>query len=989
MANKKNKLGFDPLSWMQDEAEETAVKSVSAAVKKKTSTKKSAGKKIRSNTTAAKSAKNVIGLEAELLRETFALLEPQAKQMALRFYDELFERFPAVIPMFSKTTKVKQATMLVAALKLVVANLDNPDKLVPVLKGMGSKHQAYGAVPEHYTAVAETLLDVMKEFAGKAWTKKVHGAWSDALNLVAETMLGGYDDKSEDKDMATNTAALNDSDNEELIKLRIAFDSVNTNLMMCDNDLNITYANPAVVNMLAARQEGLRAVWPGMDAHKLIGQNIDQFHRNPAHQRSLLSDPSRLPARAEIQVGDLEFEVNASFLAGPDGEYLGNIVEWKDLTDINRQKREVARLESAVQGSTSNIMMCDADLNIVYANPSVIKMLSAREKELRAIWPSMDANNLVGQCIDQFHRNPAHQRALLSDASRLPAKAEIQIGDIEFEVNATFVAGPDGEYMGNMVEWKDLTETNKQLREVARLQAALVGSASNIMMCDAELNITYANPAVVKMLAARQAELRAVWPSMDANNLVGQCIDQFHRNPAHQRALLSDASRLPVKAEIAVGDIEFEVNATYVAGPDGEYMGNMVEWKDITEEKDAERQIQELVEAAIDGQLDRRINADGYKGFMKVLGDGINKLMDAVVEPLQEGKRVMAALAEGDLTQSMQGEFNGEFAELRDAINSSISNLLNMVNDINEASGSISSGASEIATGNTDLSQRTEEQASSLEETASSMEEMTSTVRQNADNARTANTLASTARDQASKGGEVVTNAVSAMSEINKSSKKISDIIGVIDEIAFQTNLLALNAAVEAARAGEQGRGFAVVAGEVRNLAQRSAGAAKEIKSLINDSVEKVDEGSKLVDESGKTLEEIVEAVKKVSDIIAEIATASQEQSSGIEEVNKAISQMDEMTQQNAALVEEAASASESMEEQAKNMIELMRFFDTGAQQAVTAPAVRRQSSQHQAPQHQTQAGSAGHRAPARRPVAKATPSNKPSAASDDEWEEF
>ncbi|MDH5369647.1 MAG: methyl-accepting chemotaxis protein, partial [Gammaproteobacteria bacterium] len=661
-----------------------------------------------------------------------------------------------------------------------------------------------------------------------------------------------------------------------------------------------------------------------------------------------------------------------------NGEYLGNIVEWKDLTDINRQKREVARLESAVQGSTSNIMMCDADLNIVYANPSVVKMLSARQHELRAVWPSLDANNLVGQNIDQFHRNPAHQRSLLADASRLPAKAEIQVGDVEFEVNATFVSGPNGEYMGNMVEWKDLTESNKQLREVARLQAALQGSASNIMMCDADLNITYANPSVVRMLAARQSELRAVWPSLDANNLVGQNIDQFHRNPAHQRSLLSDASRLPAKAEISVGDVEFEVNATYVAGPNGEYMGNMVEWKDITEEKDAERQIQNLIDSAVEGELDTRINADNYQGFMKGLGNGINSLMNAVVEPLQEGKRVMKSLADGDLTQTMVGEFKGEFAELRDAINTSVTNLLNMVNDINEASGSISSGASEIATGNTDLSQRTEEQASSLEETASSMEEMTSTVRQNADNARTANTLASTARDQATKGGEVVSNAVSAMSEINQSSKKISDIIGVIDEIAFQTNLLALNAAVEAARAGEQGRGFAVVAGEVRNLAQRSAGAAKEIKSLINDSVEKVDEGSKLVDESGKTLEEIVEAVKKVSDIIAEIAAASQEQSSGIEEVNKAISQMDEMTQQNAALVEEAASASESMEEQAKNMIELMRFFVTGNQAAPArsaAPAAR----------HAPHANTSTHKAPARRPAPK--PSS--SAGSDDEWEEF
>ncbi len=966
MASKKSKLGFDPLAWMSDDEAEPKAESV-----------KMSAKKPKAPAKTVKSTKNVIGLEADILRDSFALIEPQAEEVMSRFYDELFLRFPAVQPMFANTTKAKQMKMLLASLKLVIANLDNPDKLVPALQAMGKRHKGYGAEPAHYTAVAETLMDVMKEFAGKAWTKKVHAAWSDALNLVAETMLGAYEDETEDKTMATNVTAMNSDESHELMVLRSAFDNVTTNLMMCDQDLNITYANPAVVKMLAARQDELRAVWPGLDANNLIGESIDQFHRNPAHQRALLADPSRLPIKAGLNIGELEFEVNASMLTGPNGEYLGNIVEWKDLTESNKQARDVARLESAVGGSTSNIMMCDAELNIVYANPSVVKMLKAREHELKAVWPTLDADNLVGQNIDQFHRNPAHQRALLSDPSRLPAKAEISIGDVEFEVNATYVAGPDGEYMGNMVEWKDLTETNKQLREVARLQSAVEGSTSNIMMCDADLNITYANPSVVAMLAARQSELRAVWPSLDANKLVGESIDQFHRNPAHQRALLADPSRLPMRAEITVGDVEFEVNATFVAGPDGEYMGNMVEWKDITEEKDAERQIQNLIDAAVEGQLDNRIETSKYQGFMKGLGEGINDLMNSVVEPLKEGKRVMTSLADGDLTQSMQGDFKGEFAELRDAINASITNLLNMVGDINEASGSISSGASEIASGNTDLSQRTEEQASSLEETASSMEEMTSTVRQNADNARTANTLASTARDQAQKGGDVVSDAVAAMSEINSSSKKISDIIGVIDEIAFQTNLLALNAAVEAARAGEQGRGFAVVAGEVRNLAQRSAGAAKEIKSLINDSVEKVDEGSKLVDESGKTLEQIVEAVKKVSDIIAEIAAASQEQSSGIEEVNKAISQMDEMTQQNAALVEEAASASESMEEQAKSMIELMRFFNTGSEHAAVTETVRKTQRASRAPASVTPA-------PVRKPAKPA-----PGVGSDDEWEEF
>ena len=287
-----------------------------------------------------------------------------------------------------------------------------------------------------------------------------------------------------------------------------------------------------------------------------------------------------------------------------------------------------------------------------------------------------------------------------------------------------------------------------------------------------------------------------------------------------------------------------------------------------------------------------------------------------------EAKRVLGSLAQGDLTSQMTNACDGDLEQIKMSLNSAMTNLTTTLTTVREAASSVTSGAEEITKGNEDLSQRTSEQASSLEETSSAMEEMTSTVKQNADNAKQANQLAIAARDVANKGGAVTTKAVEAMGEINKSSKKIADIITVIDEIAFQTNLLALNAAVEAARAGEHGRGFAVVAAEVRNLAQRSATAAKEIKGLINESIQRVTDGSELVDQCGKTLEEIVGSVKRVTDIIAEISVASQEQASGIDQVNKAIMQMDETTQQNAALVEEATSASQSMKEQA---MELMR----------------------------------------------------------------
>jgi len=484
----------------------------------------------------------------------------------------------------------------------------------------------------------------------------------------------------------------------------------------------------------------------------------------------------------------------------------------------------------------------------------------------------------------------------------------------------------------------DMAETRRIAEEAVRVRNALDGASTNMMIADADGTIVYVNRAVQEMLRRNQEGLRKELPDFDAESLVGANFDKFHKNPAHQRGLLGRLTGTH-KARIRVGGLTFDLTANPVVNGAGERLGTAVEWADVTEQVRAEEQVQQLIAAASAGELGARLEAAHFEGFMQRLAGGVNQMLDAIVAPLQQVKAAMARLAEGDLSQRVDGDFKGEFAALRDAVNTSVDNLRDMVGQIRSAATGLNTSASEIAQGNADLSSRTEEQASSLQETASSMEELTGTVRQNADNARQANQLAAGARDQAERGGAVVSSAIAAMEDINRASKKIADIIGVIDDIAFQTNLLALNAAVEAARAGEQGRGFAVVASEVRNLAQRSAGAAREIKTLIKDSVEKVEEGSRLVNESGSTLETIVASVKKVSDIIAEIAAASEEQSAGIGQVSKAIAQMDQAVQQNAALVEQAAAASESMDEQSKGLLRLVAFFNgagEGAQPAGT-----------------------------------------------------
>jgi methyl-accepting chemotaxis protein len=351
-----------------------------------------------------------------------------------------------------------------------------------------------------------------------------------------------------------------------------------------------------------------------------------------------------------------------------------------------------------------------------------------------------------------------------------------------------------------------------------------------------------------------------------------------------------------------------------------------------------------------------------------------------ITAPLGYAVGLAKRVAEGDLTAQVDVRSKDETGQLMAALKDMNTSLLDIVTRVRSGTEAIATASSEINSGNQDLSSRTEQQASSLEETASSMEELTSTVKQNADNARQANQLAATASETAVRGGDVVARVVSTMASIDASSKKIADIIGVIDGIAFQTNILALNAAVEAARAGEQGRGFAVVAGEVRNLAQRSAAAAKEIKDLIGDSVEKVETGSRLADQAGATMEEVVGSVKRVSDIISEIAAASDEQRAGIEQVNQAITQMDQVTQQNAALVEEAAAAAEAMHEQAGSLTSLVGTFRTGAEGRAATPALagKRSASRALAPVRATPPAGAS------RAARKAEP-----AMAGDEWETF
>jgi len=549
---------------------------------------------------------------------------------------------------------------------------------------------------------------------------------------------------------------------------------------------------------------------------------------------------------------------------------------------IDALKAEIADKVSAA------IMMVDRDFIVTYVNPPTMTLLREHADAFRSLWPGFDPEKIVGTCIDSFHKRPEHQRKLLSDPSKLPYRTEITVGALKISllVNGSF--DRKGNYVGNILEWQNVTahRTNEGMLAALNRAQAIAEFTLDGRIESINENFTrtmgYALDEIkgkhhslfVEPDYARSADYRAFWDRLGQGQYDS---GQYKR--------------------IAKGGREVWLQATYnpILDMNGRPFKVVKFATDITAQIESMalekvvREQQRVIEAAKGNDLTQRIAMEGKTGDVAVLCGGINGLLDTMA---------------------------GVIAQIR------------------LAAREVSNASSEISTSSVDLSQRTEEQAASLEQTSASMEQIAATVKKNAENAAEAKTFALATRDVAGRGGQVVAETVSAMARIEESSRRISDIIGVIDEIARQTNLLALNAAVEAARAGDAGRGFAVVASEVRSLAQRSSQAAKDIKDLITNSNGQVREGVDLVNRAGASLTEIVDSIKKVADIVSDIAAASAEQASGIDQVNKALAQMDEVTQQNSALVEENASTAKTLEEQAQAMNEQVSRFVLGDEDA-------------------------------------------------------
>lgn len=612
-----------------------------------------------------------------------------------------------------------------------------------------------------------------------------------------------------------------------------------------------------------------------------------------------------------------EIWIHASYnpILDQDGKPFKVVKYASDVTEQKRAAAEAAAQGAAIDNAGVSIMMVDRDLRITYANKSTMDLLKKHESTFREAFPGFDPNGLIGACIDDFHKNPSYQRGILSDPRNLPHIADIKIANLVFELNISAIINAEGEYIGNCLEWKDVTVARKAQSQAASLHSMIEGATSMFMTCDKDLVITYCNPAVVRMLQKYESEIRKKLPSFDANKLVGTCIDNFHANPGHQRRVLADVKNLPVSSELKLGPLTFGVTATALLDENGEYIGNGVEWTDFNARESYRTEVNKVIDATGAGDLTIRGDLDKLDETYRPMMQGINEIVDA--------------------------------------FETALANVKNPVTEVASASGQIGEGAQKLAEG-------ASTQASSIEEISASLEQMTSMTQQNADNAGEARNLANGAQTSASNGNQTMVRMAEAINAIKTSSDETSKIVKTIDEIAFQTNLLALNAAVEAARAGDAGKGFAVVAEEVRSLAQRSAEAAKNTAELIEGAVKNAENGVNISTEVSGILDEIVEGSTKVSELINEIAAASKEQADGIKQVTEAVDQMNRVTQENAANSEESAAASGQLTQQVNALNNLINSFRLREQAASGSAGFDTAPPQTPAPRQQRAPVTAG-----------------------------
>ena len=755
------------------------------------------------------------------------------------------------------------------------------------------------------------------------------------------------------------------TDANQALRNKQALDATTCCIMMADAERNIIFANKSVKDLLKANEKKLQELLPSFSADNLEGQNIDQFHKKPSHQQNMLAE-LKSTITSSIKIGDLNFKLTLSPMFDQEQNNIGTMVEWIDQSEILIKSTMLNALDKA-----QAVIEFTPDGIIQNANDNFLNTLGYSLNEIVGNHHKMfcDASYVKSSEYSEFWRTLKSGKLHSGEFCRLDKQGK----EVWIQASYNPVLDGDGKVIRVVKFATDITATKlKNSNYEGQINA--INKAQAVIEFDLDGNILTANENFLNTVGYRLEEVQGKHHSMFVKDDYKRSTEyaQFWEQ-LRQGSMFNDEFERVGKEGKSVW-----IQASYnpIIDQNGRPYKVVKFALDITGRKQAISDIRYAMNELAQGNLDCKIEHE-FEDEFQDLGNSINRFIGDMRRIIGTINDVMSRLSNGDLTAVIEDEFEGEFQVLGDAINQFVNQMSGTIGSIYEAVETITTASSEIATGNSDLSSRTEQQASSLEETASSMEELTGTVKLNAENAEQANALASQSCDIATKGGDLIRQVVDTMSSINASAQEISDIIGVIDGIAFQTNILALNAAVEAARAGEQGRGFAVVASEVRSLAQRSAEAAKEIKELISGSVSKIDGGNKLVNQSGDTMEEVVTSIKRVNDIMSEIAAASSEQASGIEEVSKAVVQMDEMTQQNAALVEEAAAAAESLQQQAGGLSERVATFKIGESHKTEQQPVPAARLSHQSHRTASVASLTNHRA------------LQPKVPSSDEWESF
>lgn len=679
---------------------------------------------------------------------------------------------------------------------------------------------------------------------------------------------------------------------QELALNRAMAENSPINILLADTNLFITYVNPASLTTLKTLERFLP-----FKAEEVLGKSIDVFHKDPSHQRRILSNERNLPKRSVIQIGDQYADLLVSPTYDADGKYMGPLVTWEVVTEklATEDRNYDYQQQIAAISDSQAVIEFKLDGTIVNANANFTKTMGYSLEEIRGQHHSMFATAEVAKSAE-YKAFWAKLNRGESDEGRYSRVAK---GGREVWLQARYnvIVGKDGKPYKVVKYASDITES-RRLEQAAAEKSAIVENAPiNLMLANLNGIITYLNPASRRTLKTIEHLL-----PIKTDQIVGSSYDVFHKNPAQQRRLLSDPRNLPHTTEIKIADETLSLQASAIYDADGNYVGPMVAWDVITERKAAERREAENLER------DR-------------------KNQDELRRKVDELLAVVTAAASGDLTREIG--FNGTDAlgQLADGFRRMMADLRSIISQVVEGAGQFAEGSRIIAENAQSQAQGAQTQSASVEEMSASIEELTRSIEAVKDNAGQANELAAGTSRMAEEGGQAVSKSIEAMDLIKNSSEQISEIIQVISEIASQTNLLALNAAIEAARAGEHGLGFAVVADEVRKLAERSSEAAKEISKLIKESTQRVSDGSKLSEQTGKALERIIQGVDSTAKKISEIATSTVEQAQNAGEVANAIQQVSHVTEQSAAASEEMASSSEELGAQAASLRDLVRRF--------------------------------------------------------------